>query len=377
MRREDVAIAGVMKGDPFHPHTWSGSSRYFFAALRERGALAGAVSAALPPLPERLHQALSFHPRRDVWKFKTRINLGHYRAMTAAAERRLRRLPAGSYSVILQIGAWYDMTGMQGIPAVSYHDGNVYGHLNSPRGVPPVARRHLDRVVAYESALYRKLRAIFPMSRYLADSFVRDFGVDAAKVHVVGAGVNLPRLGDCAARDYARPRVLFVGKDFARKGGATLLAAWRQVRARHPEAELQIIGPTLAIAEPGVSVLPPVDKLVEADLDRLLAAYADASVFVMPSLYEPFGIVFCEAMAHRLPCVGTQVCAMPEIVVDGETGFLVPPGDASRLAEALIALLDSPALCREMGEQGFARYEAYYTWDAVAERILEVIAATL
>jgi glycosyltransferase involved in cell wall biosynthesis len=82
-------------------------------------------------------------------------------------------------------------------------------------------------------------------------------------------------------------------------------------------------------------------------------------------------------MAHRLPCVGTQVCAMPEIIADRETGLLVPPGDAGRLAEALITLLDSPALCREMGEKGFARYEAYYTWSSVAERILEVIAATL
>jgi glycosyltransferase involved in cell wall biosynthesis len=377
VKREDIAIAGVMKGDPFHPHTWSGSSRYFFEALRERGALAGAVSAELPALQGRLHQALSFHPRRDVWKFKTRIDLGHYRAMTARAEQQLRRLPPGSFSVILQIGAWYDMTGMAGIPAVSYHDGNVYGHLNSPRGIPPVARRHLDRVVAYEGALYRKLRAIFPMSRYLADSFVRDFGVDAAKVHTVGAGVNLPFLGDCRQRDFARQRVLFVGKDFARKGGETLLAAWRRVRARHPEAELQLIGPTVAIAEPGVTVLPPVDKLIEADLARLVAAYAGASVFVMPSLYEPFGIVFCEAMAHRLPCVGTRVCAMPEIIAEGETGFLVPPGDEARLADALIALLDSPALCREMGEQGFARYEANYTWSAVADRILEVITAEL
>ena len=62
-------------------------------------------------------------------------------------------------------------------------------------------------------------------------------------------------------------------------------------------------------------------------------------MFVMPSLYEPYGIVFAEAMAHRLPCIGADNCAMPEIIKHGETGYVVPVRDEMALANRLVARL--------------------------------------
>ena len=85
--------------------------------------------------------------------------------------------------------------------------------------------------------------------------------------------------------------------------------------------------------------------------DGLEALFARATVFTMPTLWEPFGIAFLDAMACGVPCVGTAIEAVPEIVEAGRTGVLVPPGDPVALADALVALLADPARAREMGAQ--------------------------
>jgi glycosyltransferase involved in cell wall biosynthesis len=106
-------------------------------------------------------------------------------------------------------------------------------------------------------------------------------------------------------------------------------------------------------------------------LSFLLDEYVKASVFVMPSLYEPFGIVFAEAMAHKLPCIGTRICAMPEIIDDNQSGFLIPPQNTQLLAERLITLLKNPALCKTFGECGYQKYQRKLSWSRVAEKLVQ------
>ena len=97
----------------------------------------------------------------------------------------------------------------------------------------------------------------------------------------------------------------------------------------------------------------------------------------MPSLYEPFGIVFGEAMAHRCPCIGTNICAMPEIIDHGRTGFVVPPRDSVTLARHIVALLKEPAMAKQFGERGYQKYLADLTWDAVAGKMCDTITRQL
>jgi glycosyltransferase involved in cell wall biosynthesis len=105
------------------------------------------------------------------------------------------------------------------------------------------------------------------------------------------------------------------------------------------------------------------------------AVYAGASAFVMPSLYEPLGVAVIEAMAAGLPCVGSTGGALPELIEEGETGFLVPPGDEEALLDRMRRLAGDPELCRRLGDAGAARYRERFTWDAVAERMLEAISS--
>jgi len=214
------------------------------------------------------------------------------------------------------------------------------------------------------------------MSQWLANSFVKDFGCDKDKVIAVGAGINLPTIRPIE-RNYINYNLLMVGKDFRRKGGNYLLDAFVKAKRTLPKLTLTLIGPQLENLPDGVECLGFVDKRSPEGLQQLFDAFERASLFVLPSLYEPFGIALVEAMAHRIPCIGTRNCAMPEIIVENETGYLVPVADSDAIAEKIIEAFADEKNYFAMCNKAYERYLANYTWSAVTQKITAAISARL
>lgn len=368
--RHLVKIIGVAEEDPLHHQTWSGSSAYFFSALKAGSHLAGTISAQSSTTANRLSKLRNIHPILERWKFRYHLDVEHYRQMTTSAIQRLNAIEPSSYNVILQIGAFFDLSQRPGKLTVGYHDGNLAVRLKSPYGYPAISQSRIKKALDHERGLYKKLDHIFTMSEWLADSFIKDFSVSSSKVTPIGAGINLPCVREISNKSYDAPHILFIGKEFERKGGRFLLEAFAKVRQEVPDATLTVIGPDLKNPPAGVTCLGYVSKYATGGLDMLLNEYIKASVFVMPSLYEPFGIVFVEAMAHKLPCIGTKICAMPEIINDNRTGFLVPPCDTSSLADRILTLLKNPGLCKSFGEAGYLKYQEKFTWSQVTEQLV-------
>ncbi|MFI2102616.1 glycogen synthase [Isoptericola sp. NPDC019693] len=253
--------------------------------------------------------------------------------------------------------------------------------------------------------------------------------LDPDRVHVVHNGIDLagwrrPADGDPAAErvvrdlgiDPERPAVVFVGRITRQKGLPYLLRAAARLprevqvvlcagapdteelmaevralvadlrRARGGSGTVGAAGPGGAGAEAGVVWIE--QMLPRPDLVAVLAA---STVFVCPSVYEPLGIVNLEAMAVGLPVVGTATGGIPEVVDDGVTGALVPieqaddgtgtPLDPERfvadLAGALGQVLADPARAAQMGEAGRRRAEQLFSWEAVADRTLDVYRGVL
>jgi starch synthase len=164
---------------------------------------------------------------------------------------------------------------------------------------------------------------------------------------------------------------MFVGIQFARKGGPTLLEAWRRVVRELPEAELWIVGPQKGPDGP----LPPGVRWLGyvSEREALADLYRRASVFVLPSIFDPYPNVLREAMGHGLPCVGSDSGGIPEIIMEGETGRLAPVGEPEPLAQALIDLLGRSADAERMGRAAHAGMTSSQTWDHVAERMAPYI----
>jgi alpha-maltose-1-phosphate synthase len=223
----------------------------------------------------------------------------------------------------------------------------------------------LDR----ERETYQRARAIATFSELVRHSLIEDYGIDPSRVQVVGAGANVAPKSEPGRDDDGRTLV-FVGKDgWRRKGGPVLLRAFAILRRSRPDLRLLIAGPT----EP-IEVGPGVTNLGLVPFEAVERLLGQATLFVLPTLREPFGIAFLDAMLWKVPCVGTQVGAVPEIL--GDAGVWVPPADAEALATAIAALLDDPARRAAMGEAGRRRIlERGYLWPEVGKRLAAVLAS--
>jgi glycosyltransferase involved in cell wall biosynthesis len=235
-----------------------------------------------------------------------------------------------------------------------------------PRAGVRAPPRYGPAWLSRERACYQEAAAIAAFSEHVARSLVRDYGVPRERITLVGAGANVAPERPVRADD--GETVLFVGREFARKGGTILLDAFERLRRRRPRARLLVAGPSRPLELPaGAEQVGPVPY------DRLEALFARATVFAMPTLWEPFGLAFLDAMACGVPCVGTAIEAVPEIVEEGRTGLLVPPGDPVALADALDALLGDPARAREMGAAGRGRVLRQFLWPQVGARLERVL----
>ncbi len=374
-------IVAIAPGPPRDRLTWSGISHHVLTALERPGALAGAVDGRHRML-ERAEAAAGLSTSKARWRQRYHANSSIVSpvirgARTALAAARLRAADVRP-DAVLQFGVWYDGTrvpGLGGALRCTYQDGNLMTFLSRPDLALDRESPLVRHTLAYERAIQGRMDLVFTMSDWVRTSMVEDYGLDPAKVVNVGAGANLDRLPELPRRAPGPPRLLFVGKRFDRKGGPQLLEAFRRVRAQRPDAELWIVGPSEPLEpQDGVTSFGLIRRDTpagEAEIDRL---YREATAFVLPSIHEPFGIAFLEAMSYGLPCVGSSSCAMPEIIADGVTGFVAPPGDVDALADRLLELIADPARTRAMGEAAHARLHERFTWDRVAERMVAAVA---
>jgi starch synthase len=376
-RKQLVGIcgSGLIGYDPFDRRTWSGSSYFLFAALQARGAVRRAFGVEASRWRKRRHLLLNFRFNRRLWRENFYLDTGYYDALTAAIGRALH--PDDFACNFLQLGAIYDVPALASgrTRCFSYHDGNLAESLRSPYAPRGLSPRKVERALAYERQVYHGMHRVLAMSDYLRESFIRDFGVPAERVVNVGAGMNLDRLPEYQVdKTYTSREVLFIGVDFPRKGGWELLRAFRAVREKWSDAVLHLVGPRQlslpANLQGGVVCHGFLNKSDPAQKAQLEQLFHRCVLFVMPSLYEPFGIAPLEAMVHQLPCILTNRWALREMVVPGLTGELVECGSVEDLTEKLRDLLREPQRLKEMGDEARLLALEHYTWDKVAERML-------
>ena len=371
-----MRILLLAEGDAETWDSWSGSARSLVEHLRHAGHDVIVRDVECYGAERWLAALGTYSWDRRRWSSRFHLGSLPFRLRTRRAAQHIAR-HRNEIDLILQIGGTFEPAGRGSLPCAVYSDSNIRmaerGAGTGHSDASSLTTVELELVQQREARVYADADLIFAMSEYLRRSFIDDFGLAESRVLAVHAGLNL----DVNRIAYPRPprgswppTILFVGRQFGRKGGDVLLDAFTRVRAELPNARLVIVGPTgLGEVPPGTSVLGFLDKSTPAGWDGLCRAYTEADVFCLPTRFEPFGISFLEAMFFGLPCVGTNAWAIPEMVAEGDTGFLVPVDDAIALADRLLVLLGNPELARSMGAAGRRRAESCFTWDAVVQRM--------
>jgi glycosyltransferase involved in cell wall biosynthesis len=252
----------------------------------------------------------------------------------------------------------------------------------------PLRRPLIARVHGWLSRLDDR---VIVLSDHVGRYVVEVGRVQPERIRRVYYGINLDRPIALARRavDELRaefgiplggPFLLCVGRLDPQKGHPVLFEAMRPVLREQPDARLVVVGGAQQASQEYVATLRThaadaelAGRIVFAgertDVPRLMAA---CDVFVLASLWEGFGLVFVEAMAAGKPVVATRVSAIPEVVLDGETGLLVPPEDADALAAAILRLCDDPAERDRLGNSGYRRVHELFTADRMVDETLAV-----
>jgi len=366
--------SGLIGRDPFDRRSWSTSSYFFFTALKQQGVLHRAFGVEVPAPNRYLCMAKNFSRQRKAWRMHFYMDPSYRDALTEQVRRSLG--PGDFDHDFLQLGAMYNVPRLIDGRArcYSYHDGNLAESLRSPNSPKGLSARKIDRALDYEKTVYHGLHKLFTMSEYLRQSFIDDFDVPPDRVVTVGAGINLDSVPDERPnKRYDTREVLFIGVDFARKGGWNVLEAFKRVRERCPTAKLHLVGPReLSIPaglQAGVAFHGYLDKQDPRGQAKLAELFDRCCLFVMPSLYEPFGIAPLEAMVNQVPCIVTNKWALKEMVTPGETGELVECGSVDDLEAKLHRLLSDADALAKMGTTARNRVLASFTWNRVADRI--------
>jgi len=182
-------------------------------------------------------------------------------------------------------------------------------------------------------------------------------------------------------RQIGEDSVLIVGRIVSaerHKGHLQLIHSWPEVVKRVPNAQLVIVGQgdDLTLLKTKVRDTGSEGRVLFTGWvseQTLAAIYERVAVYAMPSNGEGFGLVFLEAMKHRLPCIASSSDASREIIVDGSTGFLVNQADEQMLVQRIVSLLTDSNLRRRMGEAGFKRLNECFSFEQFEERLIRAL----
>jgi glycosyltransferase involved in cell wall biosynthesis len=258
---------------------------------------------------------------------------------------------------------------------------DFYGTLAAKlSGVPAIVSsrhnddqfRHRKMLIGLNRFLAQFHSKIIVISEWISTFLQEVEGIPADKIVPIRYGLQPEPIMRRADPSYVRrqfqiqeqvPVIGTIGRLTAQKGQRYLLQALKRVTAQFPDIRVLILGDgelrvelenqarELGIA--GNLILPG----YRTDAIELLSGF---DFFVFPSLWEGFGLVLLEAMALKKAIVASRVSAIPETVLNGQTGLLVPPKDPEKLSDALLTLLREPVLAQKMGESGFERLQAHF-----------------
>ncbi len=255
---------------------------------------------------------------------------------------------------------------------------NNYDPKTGAPGFKGIDLDTIKRLRERQHKIWESATGIFVMSEWLADALLESSNVPRNKVTVVYAGLNsietatggqteLTEERSTAAKD-SSVNLLFVGRDFLRKGGDIVVRALGQLRREYSsDIQLTVAGPDRWPLSGGIP--DGITFLGNCSNKEVAKLYRTHDLFVMPSRFEAFGIAFREAMANGMPIVGRDAFAMSEIIEPGRNGALVRSDDPVELACAIVTVLEDPQVLRCAADAAQGVRERF-SWDAVAERML-------
>ncbi|AYL97254.1 glycosyltransferase family 4 protein [Mucilaginibacter celer] len=241
----------------------------------------------------------------------------------------------------------------------------------------PFKSRGMDLIAAMEIAFIKKSKHLITHAYSHAEEIGRLYGINANRFDIIPHGVNLPET-DAYKKDHSTIKVLYTGRLEYRKGTDVLLAAIPLVLKENPGILFELIGhdpnnqyQTWFEQDNEERILRQVIFRGRIASSDLADAYRNCDIFVAPSRYESFGIIFIEAMSYGKPVIGCEVGGVPDIIADNYNGLFADTADAQSLADRILTLAADEALREQMGANARKTVENKFTGQKLASNSLK------
>ena len=283
-------------------------------------------------------------------------------------------LKGNNNDVILQIGDYGKCKNQSYIYQDLSVDSLIYFRSNYPElfkysGYENISDKQLNRRSKQQYEIYKSSQGILTMSKWLANNLVEYTGIPKEKVHWVGAGINLDKNNINPSKKNNR-RILFVGRDFKRKGGDLTYDAFKILKYKYmKDAELYVAGPNNWPLDEKIDGVTFLGNLSYSDLSKYFNL---CDIFCLPSRFEAYGLVFIEALTYGLPCIARNEFEMKEFIENSENGYLIDDDNAEKLAKLMNDLLTNERIKNNVIEKR-DYYISKYSWDSVSDRIINII----
>ncbi len=365
-----MKIALLHAYDTRDKRAWSGSAYYMACALEN---YCGEIFH-LSPIPFSKEKLIGRVINKSSRIF-FRKNFRYHSSFLFAkrfAKVTAQRLAGQSFDVIVAPAGATEIAFLEtDIPIVFVED-STYGLLFDYYPIcSNLLRRSIYEMNTIQDLALKKASAVIYSSAWAARSAIEDYGADPAKIHVVPFGANLdeppPREVVLAREKSEHCRLLFLGVDWVRKGGDIAFETLLNLEELGVRAELVVCGctPPQGVVHERMKVIPFLDKNDERQRKELEQLLMSADFLLVPTRADCTPIVFCEASAFGLPVITTNTGGVPEIVKEGENGFLLPyeaRGDA--YAEVIARVYHDDERYAELVRTSRGTFEERLNWDA-------------
>jgi glycosyltransferase involved in cell wall biosynthesis len=370
-----IRIIGAAFGNPRSERSFSGVPKHLFGVLAQRNLIVASLSTRQLRWWDLFNNAVDLSKIRKygrpginyrwLWRRKT------VQKLSARFQKKLNNFT--NFNTVLQIGT-HIFVCKPGVEHYCFTDMTVAqaaraGQFLGPKFLPI----QISEAIEVQKDIFNNCKAIFVSCHWVKDSIVQDYSVTPQKVHVVGEGASVSSKSNSVYCKRLRHNIIFIGRDWHRKGGPLLLDAFFKIKKEIRDATLTIVGCTPRVIDSSIKVLGPLDKTNEEENRIFQEALSNASVLCVPSIFEPFGIVFLEAQLYKIPVVTFWGQGRMDAIIDGETGILVKDRNSDALSESLLELLTNPQKADRMGNAGYDFVLQNFTWDRVAHKILSVM----
>lgn len=232
------------------------------------------------------------------------------------------------------------------------------------------SKRILADADAFEKKAFEKAKHIFTISEYLKNNIIDYYKINTNKISVVGTGRGIiePYFGE---KNYTNGKILFVAKNrFHDKGGSLVLEAFRKASKKNTNLKLIVVGQDEYLQNIG-------DKNIEVhgfvEKNELQELFNTAALFLLPAHYEPWGLVYLEALSCKVPIVGINKNSFPELSGYGKFGFGIENENAELLAQTIFKAFENPELLTKMGLAGQEYCLQNFSWENTTKKIVEGI----